>query len=217
MEHLHPDDRERCWSSAGGSTTAAGKLSMEYRFLHPARGEGGSTTWPGSPARCHRPHGQVVWRPARHHADQASRGRVARPGPAPDPGPRGGARAARAGAARRPDAEARRARDRGRPRRARRAAERRRKCAVGSRGARAPERGRPLAGGQLHPSVLEELGLVEALRAESERRGRQGRHDLAMDLNPCRRSRQGRGPLPLPRGAGGAEQRARHAGTRAAR
>lgn len=35
---------------------------------------------------------------------------------------------------------------------------------------------------QLHPSVLEELGLVEALRAEIERRGRQGRLAVTMDL-----------------------------------
>ena len=35
---------------------------------------------------------------------------------------------------------------------------------------------------QLHPSVLEELGLVEALRAECERRGRQGRLAVAMNL-----------------------------------
>jgi signal transduction histidine kinase len=35
---------------------------------------------------------------------------------------------------------------------------------------------------QLHPSVLEELGLVEALRAECERRGRHGRLAVAMDL-----------------------------------
>jgi PAS domain S-box-containing protein len=35
---------------------------------------------------------------------------------------------------------------------------------------------------QLHPSVLEELGLVEALRAECERWGRQGRLAVAMDL-----------------------------------
>ena len=35
---------------------------------------------------------------------------------------------------------------------------------------------------QLHPSVLEELGLVEALRAECERWGRQGRLTVAMDL-----------------------------------
>jgi PAS domain S-box-containing protein len=35
---------------------------------------------------------------------------------------------------------------------------------------------------QLHPSVLEELGLVEALRAEGERRARQGRLVVAMDL-----------------------------------
>ena len=35
---------------------------------------------------------------------------------------------------------------------------------------------------QLHPSILEELGLVEALRAECERRSRQGRLDVTMDL-----------------------------------
>ena len=37
---------------------------------------------------------------------------------------------------------------------------------------------------QLHPSVLEELGLAEALRAECERRGRQGRLDVSVDLEP---------------------------------
>lgn len=37
---------------------------------------------------------------------------------------------------------------------------------------------------QLHPSVLEELGLAEALRAECERRGRQGSLDLSLDLGP---------------------------------
>jgi PAS domain S-box-containing protein len=37
---------------------------------------------------------------------------------------------------------------------------------------------------QLHPSVLEELGLAEALRAECERRGRQGRLSLSLDLGP---------------------------------
>ena len=37
---------------------------------------------------------------------------------------------------------------------------------------------------QLHPSILEELGLVEALRTECERRGRQGRLDLSADLEP---------------------------------
>jgi signal transduction histidine kinase len=35
---------------------------------------------------------------------------------------------------------------------------------------------------QLHPSVLDELGLVEALRAECERRGQQGRLAVSMDL-----------------------------------
>jgi PAS domain S-box-containing protein len=37
---------------------------------------------------------------------------------------------------------------------------------------------------QLHPSVLEELGLDEALRAECERRGRQGALDISVDLGP---------------------------------
>jgi signal transduction histidine kinase len=37
---------------------------------------------------------------------------------------------------------------------------------------------------QLHPSILEELGLVEALRAECDRRERQGRLDLSADLDP---------------------------------
>jgi signal transduction histidine kinase len=37
---------------------------------------------------------------------------------------------------------------------------------------------------QLHPSVLEELGLAEALRAECERRSRQGRVELSLDLDP---------------------------------
>jgi signal transduction histidine kinase len=36
---------------------------------------------------------------------------------------------------------------------------------------------------QLHPSILEELGLVEALRAECERRARQGRLEVTMDLD----------------------------------
>jgi PAS domain S-box-containing protein len=37
---------------------------------------------------------------------------------------------------------------------------------------------------QLHPSVLEELGLAEALRAECERRARQGHVALSPDLEP---------------------------------
>jgi signal transduction histidine kinase len=37
---------------------------------------------------------------------------------------------------------------------------------------------------QLHPSILEELGLAEALRAECERRGRRGGLDLAVDVGP---------------------------------
>jgi PAS domain S-box-containing protein len=37
---------------------------------------------------------------------------------------------------------------------------------------------------QLHPSVLEELGLAEALRAECERRRRQGTLDLTLEIGP---------------------------------
>ena len=40
---------------------------------------------------------------------------------------------------------------------------------------------------QLHPSVLEELGLAEALRSECERRGRSGEVDVAADLGPLPR------------------------------
>ena len=41
---------------------------------------------------------------------------------------------------------------------------------------------------QLHPSVLEELGLVEALRAECDRRTRQGTMVLSVDLDPLPRA-----------------------------
>ncbi len=37
---------------------------------------------------------------------------------------------------------------------------------------------------QLHPSVLDELGLAAALRAECDRLGRQGSIDLALELDP---------------------------------
>ena len=37
---------------------------------------------------------------------------------------------------------------------------------------------------QLHPSVLDELGLAEALRAECERQGRRGRLELSLKLEP---------------------------------
>jgi signal transduction histidine kinase len=37
---------------------------------------------------------------------------------------------------------------------------------------------------QLHPAVLEDLGLAEALRAECERRGRQGGPTILLDIAP---------------------------------
>ncbi|MCU0964773.1 MAG: PAS domain-containing protein [Burkholderiaceae bacterium] len=70
---------------------------------------------------------------------------------------------------------------------------------------------------QLHPSVLEELGLVEALRAEGERRGRQGRLAVAMDLEPVPLVAGKEAQLCLFRVAQEALTNvARHAGTRAA-
>jgi PAS domain S-box-containing protein len=70
---------------------------------------------------------------------------------------------------------------------------------------------------QLHPSVLEELGLVEALRAECERRVRQGRLDLSMDLYPFTAAIGKEAALCLFRVAQEAINNvARHAGTRTA-
>jgi PAS domain S-box-containing protein len=70
---------------------------------------------------------------------------------------------------------------------------------------------------QLHPSVLEELGLAEALRAEGERRERQGRLDLAMDLDPLPAGIGADAALCLFRVAQEALNNvARHAGVRAA-
>ena len=70
---------------------------------------------------------------------------------------------------------------------------------------------------QLHPSVLEELGLVEALRAECERRGRQGRLDLSMNFESLPVAVGKESALCLFRVAQEALNNvARHAGTRAA-
>ena len=70
---------------------------------------------------------------------------------------------------------------------------------------------------QLHPAVLEELGLVEALRCECERRVRQGRLDLKVDLDPASGVVRKEAALSLFRVAQEAlNNAARHAGTRAA-
>jgi signal transduction histidine kinase len=70
---------------------------------------------------------------------------------------------------------------------------------------------------QLHPSVLEELGLVEALRAECERRLRQGHLDISMDLDPSCAAIRNDAALCLFRVAQEAMSNvAHHAGTRAA-
>ncbi|MCX6373500.1 MAG: PAS domain-containing protein [Actinobacteria bacterium] len=71
---------------------------------------------------------------------------------------------------------------------------------------------------QLHPSVLEELGLVEALRTECERRGRQGQLDLSLDLDSLPTAIGKDAALCLFRVAQEALNNvARHAGVRAAR
>ena len=61
---------------------------------------------------------------------------------------------------------------------------------------------------QLHPSVLDELGLAEALRTECERRGRQGSLGLSVDIDPLPTAIVGRddGAVPISRSAGGVEQ-----------
>jgi PAS domain S-box-containing protein len=70
---------------------------------------------------------------------------------------------------------------------------------------------------QLHPSVLEELGLAEALRAECERRERQGRLALALDVEPLPADLGTDAALCLFRVAQEALNNvARHAGVRAA-
>ena len=69
----------------------------------------------------------------------------------------------------------------------------------------------------LHPSVLEELGLAEALRAECERRGRQGKIVLSVELDPLPAGVGRDAALCLFRVAQEAlNNLARHAGARAA-
>jgi PAS domain S-box-containing protein len=70
---------------------------------------------------------------------------------------------------------------------------------------------------QLHPSVLEELGLAEALRAECERLVRQGRVDVSLELDPLPAVVGRDAALCLFRVAQGALNNVvRHAGARAA-
>ena len=124
------------------------QLFLEYRFLPPSRGaEVDPAHRPRRRARRRRTHGQVVRRAPRRHGAQASRAGAARPEPAADPGPGGGARAARPRAARRREPAARRAGDRRRPQRARgRGQDAGGDDAGDPRGAHAPQRGHPLPG-----------------------------------------------------------------------
>jgi PAS domain S-box-containing protein len=70
---------------------------------------------------------------------------------------------------------------------------------------------------QLHPSVLEELGLAEALQAECERRRRQGHLELTVELDPVPHAVAKDAALCLFRVAQEALNNvARHAGARAA-
>ena len=203
-----PPRAGRCASSCttGGWSGSSSSIASCLR----AEGRSGSSTSAGvASARRHRTRGHVVRRPPRHHRAQARRGRAARPEPAPDRRPRGGAGAARARAARRREPAARRAGDRRRPRRARRAGRGAgRGDAGGPRGPRAPQRGHPLPGvpaapvdpGGARPG-RGAAGGVRTARAPGPARPLGGPRAAA------RRHRQGRGALPVPRRAGGAQQR----------
>ena len=107
-EHLHPDDRPRVLDERGRlHEGTVQRLSIEYRYLHPDRGRDGSSTWPWPQRVTGRPRRPDLRRPPRHHRAQAHRRGAARAEPAPDRGPRGGARPARARAARRREPAAR--------------------------------------------------------------------------------------------------------------
>ena len=169
---LHDGDRE--------------EFSFEYRYLHPVRGEIWIHHRAGVAQRdAEQTYRQVLRSRPRDHRAQARRRRVAGPQPAPDRSPRGGACDTRARAARRHQPAARRAGDRGRSRRTRRFDRGgRRDDEDGTRGPHGLSDDIHSLAYQLHPSILEELGLAEALRTECERRGRQGQFGISLDLRP---------------------------------
>ena len=123
MEHLHPDDRERVLDTREQMQVGAlDRISIEYRYLHPTRGErwihhARRAAARDAVGRTIRTLGVLRDVTERKHAEEAA----AQPEPAPDPGPGGRARPARPRTARRRDAAARRAGDRRRPRRTGRA------------------------------------------------------------------------------------------------
>jgi len=189
MEHVHPDDRQRMMESRQqlhSGMLAGNRLSLEYRYLHPARGQrwiqhlAGVTAFDGG-GRAVRTHGVL------HDVTELKRA----------------------------EAELRdlsqrliRAHEEERALLARElhddVTQRLAVLAidVGRVELAAPDGPQAAAlltvraglmslsedihslAYHLHPSVLQELGLTEALRTECERWGRQGRLDLSVDLDP---------------------------------
>ena len=187
MEHLHPDDRQRVLDMREQLHDGRlDRLSIEYRYLHPARGEMWIQHLAGvSDARRHRTHG----RPFGVLRDITERKRVE------DELRDLSRRLIRAHEEERA-LLARELHDDVTQRLAVLAIDVGRAELAAPDGPQA-ETMRSVREGlvrlsedihslayQLHPSVLEELGLAEALRAECERRGRQGRVDLSVELDP---------------------------------
>jgi signal transduction histidine kinase len=185
-EHLHPDDRPRIIEILQqGHAGTLDRVSLEYRFLHPARGERwfqhvATVVGREGPAGAVRSFGvlQDITERRRSEEELSTLSR----------------RLIQAQEAERAII-ARDLHDDVTQRMAVLAIELGR-AEVSARGARA-ETLRTVREGlvrlsedihsiayQLHPSVLEELGLVEALRTECERRGRHGGIDVTLDLDP---------------------------------
>ena len=212
MEHLHPDDRPRVVELRRQLHEGErDRFSIEYRYLHPERGEMWIQHLAGAAARDASGRAVRTYGVFRDVTDRKrAEEEAARPEPAPHPRPGGGARAARARAARRREPAARRAGDRRRPRRARRRgrASRPRAMQAVREGLVEPQRRRPLPGlpappigpGGARPGRGASRGMRTAGPARPARR--HGRPRPA-----ARRPRRGRRALPVPGRPGGAEQR----------
>jgi len=187
MERLHPDDRQRVLD--GREQMHAGlvdRIALEYRYLHPVRGETwiqhtGGIVRSDATRRAVRTFGVLRDVTERKRGEDELRGLSRRLIRAQEE--------ERALLARELHDDVTQrlavlAIDAGR-------------CEIGAPGGAQAETMKALREGlvrlsedihslayQLHPSVLEELGLADALRAECERRGRRSQVDLSLDLAP---------------------------------
>ena len=183
-----PDDRARVLEAR--ELLHAGQLESsraEYRYLHPTQGQ----RWIHHlatclPARFQRAADGLLRRLSRHHRTHPGRRGAGRPESPPHPGAGGGARDDRPRAPRRRHPTARRPGHRRRPGRAcgdGRGAPARRCERIREELGRVSEDVHSLAY-ELHSSVLDELGLVEALRTACERLRRRRRVEVRLDLDP---------------------------------